>query len=282
MPHRKRAVAPPRKSAPRTPGRPRKASPRKPTPRATKQRPPPRAADPFAKKTGARRTYYTGEFLAEAKRRIEQTRQSTTAIASDLGMDKSVLWRLVRRYRWVRPEGSLRLRGLSPVMRLAVAADELASAASSAAPPRAPPTPDPSPPLASLAVGGEYTALAAPVSLAPPAPDSATIDRLEAAVRKELATVETMRASLGAEPLRPADAERTARTLSTLTETLAKLRRLRLGSAPQTGSIDHDDMPADIDEFRRDFARRIDLFVASRAHGAGAGEAGPAGGVDPV
>ena len=38
-----------------------------------KQPPPPREADPFAKKTGRRRTYYTAEFLAEAKRRVEQT-----------------------------------------------------------------------------------------------------------------------------------------------------------------------------------------------------------------
>ena len=44
-----------------------------------------------------------------------------------------------------------------------------------------------------------------------------------------------MRASLRDEPLRPIDAERTARTLSVLTETLSKLRRLRLGSAPQSG-----------------------------------------------
>src|SRR5204863_374505 len=48
----------------------------------------------------------------------------------------------------------------------------------------------------------------------PPSLDNTTIERLEAAVLKELATVETMRASLGSEPLRPADAERTARTLS--------------------------------------------------------------------
>jgi hypothetical protein len=97
------------------------------------------------------------------------------------------------------------------------------------------------------------------------------IDRLEAAVLKELTTVETMRASLGAEPLRPTDAERTARTLSTLTETLAKLRRLRLGAQPQPDLT--DDIP-DIDAFRLDLARRIDLFVASRTD-AGHGDGDP-------
>src|SRR5207244_9891400 len=89
--------------------------------------PPPRQADPLAKTTGRRRNYYTPEFLAEAKRRIETTQQSTTSIALDLGTHQNNLWRLVRSEGWVRPEGSLRLRGLSPAMRLAMQADELVS-----------------------------------------------------------------------------------------------------------------------------------------------------------
>jgi len=98
-------------------------------------------------------------------------------------------------------------------------------------------------------------------------PDTSAIDRLEQAVLKELTTVETMRASLGAEPLRPMDAERTARTLSTLTETLAKLRRLRLGARPQSDLT--DDIP-DIDAFRLDLARRIEAFLESREVDGGA------------
>ncbi len=243
--------------------------------------PPPRDDDPFAKKTGRRLTHYTPEFLAEAKRRIENTKQSTTSIASDFGIDKSVLGRLVRHYGWVRPAGALRLRGLSPVMRLAMQADELAGAA---LPPlekgrsasdasrvgiiETEATPTPTLPLAG---GGGSETERGDGGRAPPL-DTAAIARLEAAVLKELSTVETMRASLGAEPLRPADAERTARTLSVLTETLAKLRRLRLGSTPQAD--DHDTDSADIDDVRRDLARRIDAFVASRADGAGAGGAG--------
>jgi hypothetical protein len=93
------------------------------------------------------------------------------------------------------------------------------------------------------------------------AADNSAIERLERALLKELATVERMRASLKAEPLRPMDAERTARTLSVLTETLAKLRRLRLAAQPQQ---DTPDDILDIDEFRRDLARRIEAFVASQ------------------
>jgi hypothetical protein len=247
---RKRAAAPPR----------------------IKTTPPPRENDPFAKKTGRRRTYFTGEFLAEAKRRVEQTSQSTTAIAGNFGMCHSVLARLIEREGWMRPESSGRRRGLSPVMRLAATVDEMATAPH--------PNPLPSerastPVFDGLCGEREHTAFVAPASS--PLPDLSAIDRLEAAVLKELSVVERMRASLRTEPLRPIDAERTARTLSVLTETLAKLRRLRLGGAPQSGSIDDDDMPADIDAFRLDLARRIEAFVASRSDDEDAlRDAGPA------
>ena len=69
--------------------------------------------------------------------------------------------------------------------------------------------------------------------------------------------METMRASLDKEPLRPIDAERTARTLSIHDRNLAKLRRQRCRLAPQ--DTDHDDdLPADLDDFRHGLARRIE------------------------
>jgi len=173
------------------------------------------------------RPFYTPEFLAEARRRIEHTTESMTSIAGKFGMHHSVLSRLVKRERWVRPEASLHRRGLSPAMRLAAEADALTDA--------------------------------------PAPPDPAALDRIEQAVLKELATVETMRASLDKEPLRPIDAERTARTLSIHAETLAKLRRHRLAAAAPAGSDHDDDFPADLDAFRIDLARRIEAFVASRA-----------------
>jgi molecular chaperone GrpE (heat shock protein) len=92
---------------------------------------------------------------------------------------------------------------------------------------------------------------------------SDTIERLYRAVLEELAAVENLRAQLKREPQSPQDAERTARTLSSLTETLQKLQRLQC-AVPQSGSYD-DDMPADIDEFRTELARRIEAFVASRS-----------------
>ncbi len=71
----------------------------------------------------------------------------------------------------------------------------------------------------------------------------------------------SLRDRLKNEPQSRVAAERTARTLSTLTDTLQKLQRLQC-AVPANGS-DYD-MPADIDEFRNELARRIDAFVESR------------------
>ena len=95
----------------------------------------------------------------------------------------------------------------------------------------------------------------------PPLAD--TVVRLNRAILEELAALESLRAQIRGVPQSAGDAERTARTISRLTETLQKLQRLQC-NAPENGS-DHD-MPADIDEFRRDLARRIDEFVSSRTN----------------
>jgi hypothetical protein len=253
------ARKPSRRRAPRKTARSKTATPHRRTP-IVRRRAPRREDDPSAKKTGRRRNYYTAEFLAEAKRRIEQTLQSTASIARDFGMRHEVLARLVRLHGWVRPEGSLRRRSLSPVMRIAAAVDALveehspAHSCESGNPATDAQASEPG--TLGPRVRGDERIEAAP-------PDLSAIERFESAVIRELSAVERMRASMRDEPLRPVDAERTARTLSVLTETLAKLRRLRLGSAPQPGP-DHDDDIPDIDAFRLDLARRIEAFVASQ------------------
>jgi transposase-like protein len=208
-----------------------------PPPKPSKPAKPPKEAKPG-------RPFYTPEFLAEARRRIEHTTESMTSIAGKLGMHHSVLSKLIQREKWLRPEASLHQRGLSPAMRLAAEADAL--------------------------------------SAAPAPPDPAALDRIEQAVLKELETVEAMRASLDKEPLRPIDAERTARTLSIHAETLAKLRRHRLAAAALTGPDHDDDLPADLDAFRGELARRIRAFIASRTAGSDAERAGATAGVAAV
>jgi hypothetical protein len=98
-----------------------------------------------------------------------------------------------------------------------------------------------------------------------PLPALPALDRIERLVEQELAAEEAGRAKLGLLPRAPSDAERCARTLAILTRTLHALARLR-GGATDQGLRHDDDIPADIDEFRRDLARRIDAFVAAETH----------------
>jgi hypothetical protein len=102
--------------------------------------------------------------------------------------------------------------------------------------------------------------------------------RLRRAVVNELAAVESVRERLKNEPQSPVAAERTARTLSKLTDTLQKLQRLQC-AVPANGPA--YDMPADIDEFRNQLARRIRAFVESRT-GRGAVDGNIAPRLDPV
>jgi AcrR family transcriptional regulator len=69
----------------------------------------------------------------------------------------------------------------------------------------------------------------------------------------------------------PDERERDARTLAVLVKTLRELSALddakdaaKRGTAPQANTDDDDAGPRDIDEFRRELARRMDAIVAAR------------------
>jgi hypothetical protein len=187
---------------------------------------------------------FTSEAIEHARRRYEETDETQDSIAADFGVSRKTLDRLAKNEGWAlrkdRPP-----RDLPSELRLYDAAEQaLLGEAGADAPSR--------------------TALA---------------DRLERAVEKELATVELMRANLGPIAGRSIEAERTARTLERLTETLSKVRRLREPGTPMTGSNDFD-TPTDIDEFRRALAQRIENFVRSRTDAA-VSPAGDTGEPDP-
>jgi hypothetical protein len=186
--------------------------------------------------------------LANGRYRYERTDESLISIASDFGVHRNTFRALVAREGWVRYKQPP--RDLLPAAKLLAQANDLNDLPSAAA----------------AAPIEEKTELQQPGSaengpaLPPP---GETIMRLHRAVLEELGAVEAMRARLKREPQNPADAERTARTLSSLTETLQKLQRLQC-TLPETEFKDDDDMPVDIDEFRRELARRIRVFVESR------------------
>ncbi len=120
------------------------------------------------------------------------------------------------------------------------------------------PTPGPSP-----QGGGEHSEFAARPTL------DAGLARVEAFLLGRVAAEQAAHARRGGAPQESADRERSARTISILLRALHSLRELRSDVSTFEPSDNHDDdMPADIDEFRNELARRIDAFVASRT-GAG-------------
>ena len=75
--------------------------------KAAKKSSPPSGPTKPANPAKPGRPFYSPEFLAEARRRIEHTTESMTSIAGKLGMHHSALSRLIQREGWLRPEASL-------------------------------------------------------------------------------------------------------------------------------------------------------------------------------
>lgn len=94
----------------------------------------------------------------------------------------------------------------------------------------------------------------------------ATAARVQAMVERELDAVERVLAALSADD--PGEGERSARTLASLARTLRELSAMS-GAEPtaETASDDDDAIPRDLDEFRRELARRIEAFVGERPDG---------------
>ena len=213
---------------------------------------------------------FTPELIAHIRRRYEHTDDTLAKISVDCGLSERTLNRMRDREGWSRRSDGAP-RGLPPAAR---ALDEAAAllAARVSPPPkggRACPGLDPGSDCAAIRVGvnaRDDTDASAALGAEPPLAEDGkgAIERIERLVQRELAAEEAVRAQLGPLPRPPADAERAARTLATLTQTLHALQRLRCGLPPDSGSDDNDDMPRDIDEFRRELARRIDASVASR------------------
>jgi hypothetical protein len=186
----------------------------------------------------------TPELIASVRHRHQDTTDSIAAIAADHGISERTVYRLAKEGGWVRRHDRPRF-DLPPAMRLAEETRLMLEAQAAA-------TPGPAAPID--AVDAAHTVLS-------------HVARLEKLVEQEIAAEEAVRAQLGALPRKRADAQAAARTLTTLTEALHGLARLRAGVHP--GGPDDDDIPHDIDAFRRELARRIDAFVASRTDAPG-------------
>ena len=217
----------------------------------------------------ARRYSYTPALLAEARRRYEQTDERIVEIAADCGIHKTTFQRMANREGWVRFQPPP--RDLSRAAKLAAQAEALAQAQAFDRHPeeRAQRASKGDGPGLSSFEGGLWPPPQDDGKSLPPSPG--TVARLRAAVENELATVERMRARMKDEPERPADAGITARTLARLTATLRDLQHMQRATPQPTGPDAYDDMPADLDEFRNELARRIRAFFAARRGGGDAG-----------
>jgi hypothetical protein len=234
------------------------------------------------------------DFIAALKHRYVETDQPVREIIAEFEISLGRLNRLIEKEGWPKRQDRPP-RALPAAVKLREEARMLAtppprsggegrlasphaSRGGGPADTEAPPTPDPSPPRASRAWGGEPTECAAPPDS--PATETDPAARIEQLVLKELAAEEAVRARLRHAPRPAADAERSARTLAILTQTLQNLQRLRAGQDSfGPPDDDDDDMPADLDEFRYELARRIDAFVASRTDER---DAEPGGAADDV
>ena len=188
-----------------------------------------------------RRRTFTPELLAYTRRRFEQTDDTFADMAADLGVHRNTLRNIAGCERWIR---YTRLpQGLSSAVKLLMQAEALER--------------HPEVQGKTQGNGAAASVQAQDEEAIPPLAD--TIARLHRAILDELAALETLRTQLKRPPRGSGG---TARTLAILTETLQKLQQLQRNPA-NSGSNDAD-MPADIDEFRNELARRIDEFVASR------------------
>jgi hypothetical protein len=190
------------------------------------------------------RCKFSPELEARARYLFEETDASLADIAFELGIHKCTVPAVARRRNWKRYAPPP--RDVSPVTRILVEAETLERRQNTAQ--SGPET--------------EPEKHAGPEGASEKSESDDLVARLRRAVLNELTVVESLRDRLKNEPQSRVAAERTARTLSTLTDTLQKLQRLQCG-VPANGP-DYD-MPADIDAFRDELARQIEEFVASRS-----------------
>jgi hypothetical protein len=211
---------------------------------------------------------YSPALLAALRQRYEQTDQPMNALAADFGIGITTLQTLVRKNGWT--QRSNRMRDCPSALRLLEEAETLAASLPERETPAPQATPTPTLPLAG---GGSHTVLDAATLPQPPdpalsdagptnTPGLSPVERLEALVVKELEAEEAARAELATRPRARHEAERCARTLSVLTQTLKTLQGMHTNGG--TGGYAYDDMPQDMDAFRNNLARRIEAFMESR------------------
>jgi transposase-like protein len=219
----------------------------------------------------------TTEAWAQIRRDYEHSDKPIDDICAEHGISPNTLRDRRRRWGWAQRRPPISAEGPPPLPAPArafdVAAPSLAEAIETATPPL-PSAHAPGPaessasdesslhPAAPPSPGGD-SADAPTLAPAPP-DDGAIVARLQGAVARVLPAIETIVTRLAAGPTPPRELERAARALSSLTRTLRELNGLLDHHQAHATAIDDDPIPEDIDEFRRELARRMRAFVDAR------------------
>lgn len=180
------------------------------------------------------------ERIADGKRLYEMTLTPVPDIAAMMGVSRKTLERRIHEWGWT----------LRSAPRFATERVLAAMAPTGAA------------------VNAEPQAAVA-VSLSP-VTRSALAARIHGIVAQGLDAVERVLSKVG--PADESGAERSARTLAAVARTLQEMAALTKPEAevmPPDDADDDDPIPRDINEFRRELARRIRNFIEARRLGAG-------------
>lgn len=98
-------------------------------------------------------------------------------------------------------------------------------------------------------------------SVGEPAPHADDlVERVSRSIERELSRIDTILERVGDDG-QHAEAERRARTLASLARTLKEVTNLRNEQEKQK-PVDDDDIPRDIEQLRRELARRLEGLVA--------------------
>jgi hypothetical protein len=187
------------------------------------------------------------ELVAEGRRLYEQTLTPVPDIAAMMGISRTTFNDRAREWGWTKRHAHDGAVDLARAVRGAAVAALTSNA---------------------VTVCEAQPADAARSEALPPARRVAVAARIQSVVEREMDAVERVLDKLG--PADQAEAERTARTLASLARTLREIAALtRPDEVMPPDDADDDPIPRDIDEFRRELARRIHAIIDARRSGEG-------------
>jgi hypothetical protein len=188
------------------------------------------------------------ELIAEGKYLYEETLTPTDEIGARMGLSRSAFYLRVKEWNWQRRRYSCGVAG--DAMKAIVPVESAAPAAEHA-----------------VASGGSGPAVA---DTAVAEPRAALYARVYRAAQTQVDKIELVQKTL--QPTQAAQSERTVRILATLNKALLEIAAM---TKPDKGAppdeADDDAVPRDIDEFRRELARRLKALVDEKSGGSGVG-----------